>query len=98
MLFRSVPAMFFIGVAYAAVDALLPVSVQHSVADCNRGAASGLLVCARGVGPVGQLEIGMLAGVMGVAATQALNGALFLVATLLVAVMFARYAQNARGL
>lgn len=93
----ALPAMLIIGVAYAAVDALLPVSVQRSVADQNRGAASGLLTCARGVGPIGQLEVGVLAGAVGVAATQALNGALFLGAAVLAGVVFARHAHRTNG-
>ena len=92
----ALPPMLFIGIAYAAVDSLLPVSVQRSVADGDRGAASGLLTCARGVGPLGQLEIGLLAGALGVAATQVLNGALFLGVTVLAGIVFARQTQRAR--
>lgn len=84
----AVPAMFLIGVAYASVDALLPVSVQKAVANEDRGAASGLLICARGIGPVGQLEIGVLAGALGVAATQLLNASVFLVATLIAIALY----------
>ena len=88
-LYVAFGAIFVVGVAYSAVDALLPVSVQHAVRDEDRGAASGLLICARGASPIGQFEIGLLAGVMGVAATQLVNGLLFFAVTLVAIVLFA---------
>ena len=60
--------------AWGSVDALLPTVLQQNVGDMDRGAAVGIWNLSRGFGPLGQLEIGALATIIGVAATQALNG------------------------
>ena len=75
----SLLLMGLVGIAWAGVDALLPTALQQNVDDSDRGAVVGIWNLSRGVGPLGQLEIGTLAAVTGVAAAQALNGAFFAV-------------------
>ena len=70
--------ILFVGAAWAALDSLLPTALQLSVPNEQRGAAVGIWNLSRGFGPIGHLEIGALAAVIGVATTQAANGLLFL--------------------
>ena len=73
----SLGLIALVGVAWATLDAVLPTVMQQSVADTDRGAVVGVWNLSRGFGPIGELEIGALATVIGVAATQAINGATF---------------------
>jgi len=75
----SLALMGMVGVAWGSVDALLPTVLQQNVGNMDRGAAVGVWNLSRGFGPLGQLEIGALATIIGVAATQALNGLTFAV-------------------
>lgn len=70
--------VLFVGAAWAVLDSLLPTALQLSVANDRRGAAVGIWNLSRGFGPIGHLEIGVLAAVIGVSTTQATNGLLFL--------------------
>ena len=70
--------ILFVGAAWAVLDSLLPTALQLSVPNEQRGAAVGIWNLSRGFGPIGHLEIGALAAVIGVATTQAANGLLFL--------------------
>jgi MFS family permease len=80
----SIGLIAFVGVAWASLDALLPTVMQQNVADSDRGAAVGVWNLSRGFGPLGELEIGALAMVLGVAVTQAINGATFAIVVLVV--------------
>ena len=91
----SLLLMGLVGIAWAGVDALLPTALQQNVDDSDRGAVVGVWNLSRGVGPLGQLEVGALATVIGVAATQALNGAVFAIIVILVMVVLRRQRTSA---
>ena len=63
--------ILFVGAAWAVLDSLLPTALQLRVANEHRGAAVGIWNLSRGFGPIGHLEIGVLAAIIGTAATQA---------------------------
>ena len=86
----SLVLMGLVGIAWASLDALLPTALQQNVDDRDRGAVIGVWNLSRGVGPLAQLEIGALVTTIGVAATQAVNGALFAIIVILVTVYFRR--------
>lgn len=69
--------IIIVGAAWATIDTLLPAVMQLRVSDKHRGAAVGAWNLSRGFGPLGQLEIGALAALLGVVATQAINGLAF---------------------
>ncbi len=91
----SLLLMGLVGIAWAGVDALLPTALQQNVDDSDRGAVMGIWNLSRGVGPLGQLEIGALAAIIGVAAEQAFNGALFAVIVILAMVALRRQRTRA---
>jgi MFS family permease len=62
------------GAAAASVDALGQTLLQDAVEDGSRGRAMGLWVLSVGSAPLGFLEIGLLASVLGVQTAQVLNG------------------------
>lgn len=93
--FLSLLLMSLVGVAWAGVDALLPTALQQNVDDSDRGAVMGIWNLSRGVGPLGQLEIGALAAVIGVATAQALNGGIFAVIVVLAMVALRRQRRRA---
>ncbi len=76
----SLLLMLGIGVAWAALDVLLPKLVQDRVADDERGTAVGIWNLSRGAGPLGNLETGAVAGALGAPMAQVINaGALLIV-------------------
>ncbi len=76
----SILLMLGIGVAWAALDVLLPKLVQDRVPDDERGAAVGVWNLSRGAGPLGNLETGAVAGALGTPMAQVINaGALLIV-------------------
>ncbi len=64
----------------AACDILVQAMLQLSVAEHLRGRAMGAWVLALGAGPVGHIEIGLLAGLIGAGWALAVNGVLLLIA------------------
>jgi len=69
-----------IGAIWASVDSLLPALLQYGVRDSERGAAVGVWNFSRGLGPLGHLEIGAMAAVLGAPLAQGINGfVLFLI-------------------
>jgi len=90
----SLALMGMVGLAWGSVDALLPTVLQQNVGDMDRGAAVGIWNLSRGFGPLGQLEIGALATIIGVAATQALNGLIFAVTVSIVMLAYRRRANH----
>lgn len=78
----SLLLMLAIGVAWAALDVLLPKLVQDRVPDEERGAAVGIWNLSRGAGPLGNLEIGALAGTFGSPIAQAINASAMLAVVL----------------
>jgi predicted MFS family arabinose efflux permease len=74
--------IFFVGIAWAQLDSLLPAVMQLGVEDDRRGSATSIWSIARGLGPAGQLEIGGLATLIGVAPTLALNGGIVMLIAL----------------
>ena len=90
----SLALMGMVGVAWGSVDALLPPVLQQNVGNMDRGAAVGVWNLSRGFGPLGQLEIGALATIIGIAATQALNGLAFAVTVSIVMLAYRRGANH----
>ncbi len=86
----AIAAMLFIGGMWASVDSLLPTLVQFCVGDEKRGAAVGVWNLSRGLGPLGHLEVGALAGVLGVSAALTINGT----AVFLIVFLIALYARR----
>lgn len=80
--------MLLVGMTFSLVDVLLPTAMQMSVGDADRGSVMGVWNLSRGFGPLGQLEIGLLASTLGVVWTQTLNGTLFFVTTLAMATLY----------
>ncbi len=68
--------LFIIGVMWASVDSVLPTLVQYTVKDNERGASVGVWNLSRGFGPLGQLEIGALAGFAGASLALMINGSI----------------------
>ena len=79
--------MLWIGVAWAAVDLLLPKLVQDRVPDSERGAAVGIWNLSRGAGPLGSLEVGVIAGSFGAPIAQVMNAGVFLVVVAVAALL-----------
>ena len=86
---NSLALLLLVGMAFASVDALQPALVQQKVADDERGAAIGVWNLARGLAPVGNLEVGLLAASFGAPVAQSLNAAAAL-AIVLVAMLAQR--------
>jgi len=82
--------MGVVGIAWGSVDALLPTVLQQNVDNSERGAVVGVWNLSRGFGPLGQLEIGVLAATIGVAASQAINGLAFAVTVVVVTLIYRR--------
>ena len=59
--------------------------LQQSVADHLRGRAMGAWVLALGAGPVGHLQVGALAGVLGAGLTLTVNGGIMIALAVLAA-------------
>jgi len=79
--------MLGIGVAWAALDVLLPKLVQDRVPDGERGAAVGIWNLSRGTGPLGSLETGAVAAALGAPVAQVINAGVFLVVVIAAAVL-----------
>lgn len=62
----------------ASTDVMVQALMQWSVSERLRGRAMGAWVLALGAGPIGHLQVGALAGILGAGATLMLNGALLL--------------------
>jgi MFS family permease len=71
------------GFCAAGFDVLLQMLIQLAVPDKQRGRAVGIWVFAIGSGPVGHLEMGALGGAFGAPFALAVNGALTVLAALI---------------
>ena len=84
----SLILMVGIGCVAAAFDILQQTILQLSVSDHERGRVMGYWAASLGFGPIGHLELGALAGLVGAPVAQAAHGlvvvAVFLVTLLLV--------------
>jgi MFS family permease len=89
----SLFVLFVIGMMWASVDSLLPTLLQYSVRDEERGASVGVWNLSRGLGPLGHLEVGAIAGAIGTSLALTINGGLIVV--LMAAIVFM---YRARGL
>jgi MFS family permease len=90
-------ALFFTccaGAASAVVDVGEQTAMQASVDPSVRGRAAGLWVLAVGLGPLGVLEVGILAQAVGARAAQAINGAVVAVFGLLLVMALLRRADK----
>jgi len=83
--------LLLVGMAFASVDALQPALVQQNVADSERGAAVGVWNLARGLGPLGNIEIGLIAATLGTPMAQMLNASLALVVVIMVVLLQRRF-------
>lgn len=83
-----------IGGASAAVDSLLPTLLQDRVGDQERGAATGIWNLSLGLGLLGHLEIGALAGAVGAPLAQGTNGAILLLIIGGLALMYQNHRQD----
>jgi MFS family permease len=81
--------LFIIGVMWATLDSLLPTLVQYTVSDKERGASVGVWNLSRGLGPLGQLEIGAVAGIAGASLALIINGSI-IVAVITAVVLYYR--------
>ncbi len=68
-----------VGVSIAGVDVLAQALLQHNVPDDQRGSAIGVWLISTGFGPLGNLEIGFLAALLGASFAQAVNGGILVV-------------------
>lgn len=85
--------LFLIGAMWASVDSLLPTLLQYSVQDKERGASVGVWNLSRGLGPLGHLEVGAIAGALGVSIALTINGSL-----IVLVVVFLVLAYRSKGL
>jgi MFS family permease len=83
--------MLFLGMTWSLTDVLLPTALQMGVGHADRGTVMGLWNMSRGFGPLGQLEIGLLATSLGVMFTQMANGLIFLSTSLVMTALYLRY-------
>ncbi len=72
--------LFIIGVMWGNVDSLIPTLVQYTVSDKERGASVGVWNLSRGFGPLGQLEVGAIAGIAGASLALVINGSIIVAA------------------
>jgi len=88
LLYLATDLLFFLFVlavvnAFAmAVDTLYKTLMQENVPDEQRGRAMGSWVLSIGVAPVGHLEVGALAGVLGAPGALLMNGAILSIVSL----------------
>ena len=75
----SLVLMLGVGGAAAAFDILQMTILQLSVSDHERGRVMGYWVASLGFGPLGHLELGALAGLVGAPLAQAVNGLVLVV-------------------
>ena len=75
-----------VGLAGAAIDALVQTLLQDNVHGSARGSAMGVWVTALGFGPIGQIEIGALAVAFGPGVAQVINAIVVVVAASALAV------------
>lgn len=80
--------LFLIGMTWASVDSLLPTLLQYSVPDEERGASVGVWNLSRGLGPLGHLEVGALAGAMGASLALTINGGLIIIFVALIVLLY----------
>ncbi|MBI2871733.1 MAG: MFS transporter [Chloroflexi bacterium] len=67
-------ALLFVSAVASATDVLIPTLMQRSVSNEQRGRAMGGWALGIGVGPVGHMELGALAGALGPPVALAING------------------------
>lgn len=82
-----------VGAMAASFDTLQQVILQLSVRDAERGRVMGYWVASLGFGPLGHLELGAVAGLVGAPLALAANGGIVLATSLVVALVV-----GARGL
>jgi sugar phosphate permease len=80
--------LFIIGMMWASVDSLLPTLLQYSVPDEERGASVGVWNLSRGLGPLGHLEVGALAGAIGASLALTINGGLIIIIIALIILLY----------
>lgn len=81
MFVLSLFILLIVGIAASLFDALQQVLLQLNVGDTQRGRAMGIWVLGVGVGPLGHLEVGILAELLGAPSSLLINGTLLLALT-----------------
>jgi MFS family permease len=80
--------LFLIGMMWASVDSLLPALLQYSVRDEERGASVGVWNLSRGLGPLGHLEVGAIAGAIGTSLALTINGGFIVIIVALIVLYY----------
>jgi hypothetical protein len=93
-LFPALILMWLTGVASVVVDSLEQTALQAGVSATARGRASGLWVLTVGLGPVGVLEVGFVAQVLGARLAQAANGVIVVAFGLILLGKFGHYLRS----
>ena len=93
-LFVGLVLMWATGVASVVVDSVEQTALQAGVGAAARGLATGLWVLTVGLGPIGVLEVGLLAQLLGARLAQAANGLIVLVFGALLLGALGRYLRS----
>lgn len=90
-LLLSAAVLLVIGFCAASFDVLQQTLIQLAVPDEQRGRAVGVWILGIGSAPIGHLEMGAVAGALGVPAALLINGTLTLVSALLLVLRAPEY-------
>jgi MFS family permease len=82
-LYLAATVLLLIGFCAAAFDVLQQTLIQLAVPDEQRGRAVGVWILGIGSAPIGHLEMGAVAGALGVASALLINGALTVTSALI---------------
>lgn len=80
-----------IGAGIASIDTLAATLLQHRVKDEDRGTAMGIWNLGLGMGLLGHLEVGAIAGAVGAPMAQSINAALLLLIIPILALIYRFY-------
>ena len=88
--FLSLGIIIGVGAAAAAFDTLQQTVLQSSVPDSERGRVMGYWVVSLGLGPLGHLELGALAGVLGAPIALGVNASVIIVTYLIMTIFVSK--------
>ena len=95
-LFLATAILLLIGFCAAAFDVLQQTLIQLSVPDEQRGRAVGVWILGIGSAPIGHLEMGAIAGALGVPIALLFNGTLTIISALILLASAPAYRFNIR--
>jgi predicted MFS family arabinose efflux permease len=90
-LFLAAAVLLLVGFCAAAFDVLQQTLIQLAVPDEQRGRAVGVWILGIGSAPIGHLEMGILASVLGVATALLINGSLTIISALILLIRAPSY-------